>query len=774
MARSRYELEILGDNSRFNRSVSESMNQLDELSSHAGGFFDGISGGAGKAFGALNALSGMTPSMIALGAAGAAAGIAFKALSFATEYVNSMNQISTSTGVSIEMLQKLRSEFSSTGLEIDKFGDFNKDALDKIGDSVRGGGKGGIADDIKEWGLNFKDFTKYVGDSEGGIKAVIDLFYKMKAAGASSAEITNAMESMASDSSHLVSTLQQYGSATEALIHIQGQHAGITNETAKEYQEFQKNLDKFKTNIAELTVQGVSPLINEINDLYDLFSKDWTNTDLNQILKDFWYGGDNAVAKFNRWVDGVDGADYSPAVKEQKKAIGQMADDLYAAQKKVTDQANEEAASRKKILDQEASDAKTAADKAAVQAKAAADKAAAESKRTHDKMIADRMSAMTTLNSLNTKLYNGSGAQLVSTSQQLQASLNSLNGLLDKGYISQAQYNQKRQQLIAASSGDFQTLLLGASPQQLTEILDSVSVQYQNSLDDLKARREQGLIDAKTYQQQLEQTEQEHNSRMQDIKGIDVNSVQAQMNTDMGVNTTQDDMTLQQAQLDKQAQQFQNANLAMYNQGAIDHAQFLAQKEKLDTAYSLKSQSIANSEIKMKMGMYQGFASGMSGIISGIAGENSKAAKASFAITKGLSIAQGLINANEAATKSMAMYPGPIGIALAATSYAQAIGNVMQMKSVGGQFHDGIDNVPNTGTYLLESGERVVDKRLNQDLKDFLGDKDSSGGTGRTNIDASINVSGSVIDGDKQILAAMKKQSQAVAQIVQDANRRKM
>ena len=40
----------------------------------------------------------------------------------------------------------------------------------------------------------------------------------------------------------------------------------------------------------------------------------------------------------------------------------------------------------------------------------------------------------------------------------------------------------------------------------------------------------------------------------------------------------------------------------------------------------------------------------------------------------------------------------------------------MQIQSVQGQFHDGIDNVPNTGTYLLEQGERVVDNRLNKDL----------------------------------------------------------
>ncbi len=43
-----------------------------------------------------------------------------------------------------------------------------------------------------------------------------------------------------------------------------------------------------------------------------------------------------------------------------------------------------------------------------------------------------------------------------------------------------------------------------------------------------------------------------------------------------------------------------------------------------------------------------------------------------------------------------------------------------QLGVVKGQAHDGLDNVPSTGTYLLEKGERVVDKRLNRDLSTYL------------------------------------------------------
>ena len=61
------------------------------------------------------------------------------------------------------------------------------------------------------------------------------------------------------------------------------------------------------------------------------------------------------------------------------------------------------------------------------------------------------------------------------------------------------------------------------------------------------------------------------------------------------------------------------------------------------------------------------------------------------------------------------------GFPAAIPAIAMAVANgAMQLQAVKGQFHDGIDNVPNTGSYLLEQGERVVDNRLNKDLSSFL------------------------------------------------------
>lgn len=72
-------------------------------------------------------------------------------------------------------------------------------------------------------------------------------------------------------------------------------------------------------------------------------------------------------------------------------------------------------------------------------------------------------------------------------------------------------------------------------------------------------------------------------------------------------------------------------------------------------------------------------------------------------------------------------------------------------QAVLGMFHDGIDNVPSTGTYLLESGERVVDNRLNKDLSSFLANQNSSNSV-TNNPTLNFNVSGGDADNVERML----------------------
>ena len=70
--------------------------------------------------------------------------------------------------------------------------------------------------------------------------------------------------------------------------------------------------------------------------------------------------------------------------------------------------------------------------------------------------------------------------------------------------------------------------------------------------------------------------------------------------------------------------------------------------------------------------------------------------------------------------------PAAAAGALAATSTFVA-GASAAANSIVGMAHDGIDSIPSEGTWLLDKGERVVDSRTNQDLKDFLKDTEGNG-----------------------------------------------
>lgn len=76
-----------------------------------------------------------------------------------------------------------------------------------------------------------------------------------------------------------------------------------------------------------------------------------------------------------------------------------------------------------------------------------------------------------------------------------------------------------------------------------------------------------------------------------------------------------------------------------------------------------------------------------------------------------------------AAAVSLATLGSNAGPAAVGMSSTYALANTL---SVVGMAHDGISEVPSEGTWLLDKGERVVDKRTNGDLKDYLSNQGSA------------------------------------------------
>jgi len=116
--------------------------------------------------------------------------------------------------------------------------------------------------------------------------------------------------------------------------------------------------------------------------------------------------------------------------------------------------------------------------------------------------------------------------------------------------------------------------------------------------------------------------------------------------------------------------------------------------------------------------------------------------KKMFAIAKAAKIGQAIMNTYTAATNALANIPPPFNIPAAALITANGLSQVAQIKAQQPQFHDGISTVPREGSYLLEGGERVLDSRLNGDLKNFISQDNSQTNSGDINFNVTATDSG--------------------------------
>jgi hypothetical protein len=104
--------------------------------------------------------------------------------------------------------------------------------------------------------------------------------------------------------------------------------------------------------------------------------------------------------------------------------------------------------------------------------------------------------------------------------------------------------------------------------------------------------------------------------------------------------------------------------------------------------------------------------------------------KKAFALTQALRYAEAVVNTAAGVARALAEYAWPysiiVGVAVAAAGAAQ-IATIASSKPP--QAHGGLDYVPANQTFLLEQGERVVQRNQNARLTDFL-DNWSGGGGG--------------------------------------------
>ncbi|WP_180104796.1 tape measure protein [Acinetobacter sp. YH12108] len=175
-----------------------------------------------------------------------------------------------------------------------------------------------------------------------------------------------------------------------------------------------------------------------------------------------------------------------------------------------------------------------------------------------------------------------------------------------------------------------------------------------------------------------------------------------------------------------------------YRQLEQAYEAYLQNKAALSEAYNKQEQDLARSQYESQMGIWsnllgqaQNTWSQMTQAVKDSEGEQSAAFKAMFLMQQMFAVSSALVSTHLAATQVAADATIPFfGAKVAASKLMLAMGyanvGMIAGQTIAGMAHDGIDNIPKEGTWLLDKGERVVDSRTNSDLKDFI----ANGGNG--------------------------------------------
>ena len=164
---------------------------------------------------------------------------------------------------------------------------------------------------------------------------------------------------------------------------------------------------------------------------------------------------------------------------------------------------------------------------------------------------------------------------------------------------------------------------------------------------------------------------------------------------------------------------------------------YLKNKSELSALYAKQEQDLVQSQHDAQMSIWQDLLTrtgtifnDMAAMVKETAGESSAAYKAMFLVNQGISMAQAMINTEVAATKAMAeggMVAGiPMATAIRALGYASV--GLIAAQTITGMAHDGIDNIPKEGTWLLDGGERVLNPQQNKDLTNYLANQGAGNG----------------------------------------------
>lgn len=208
--------------------------------------------------------------------------------------------------------------------------------------------------------------------------------------------------------------------------------------------------------------------------------------------------------------------------------------------------------------------------------------------------------------------------------------------------------------------------------------------------------------------------------------------------------------------IDKAFEQ-ENARLAAQLEALADYRQARAdlneewdrKEERLRSEHESRISDLEKARYQVTLSAAESAMGNVADVLRTSFGEQATLYRAAFVAQKAFAIAQSVVAIQQGIALAAAN-PWPANIAAMASVAAATAGIVSNIAAVG-MAHDGIDSVPETGTWLLQKGERVTTAATSAKLDATLDrvSRDSVSGGRGDNYEFNFNVNGSISERER-------------------------
>lgn len=606
----------------------------------------------------------------------------------AAENARQIRNMADVSNATIEEFQRLAYGSKTVGVEGEKLADILKDVNDRIGDFVQTGG-GPMADFFEniapKVGVTADEFQRLSGPE------ALQLYYdSLEAANLSQKDMTFYLEAMASDVTALVPLLRNGGAGFKEMADEANRVNAVLStlevqrleEVGRQFQQLEQQLTTETAravsqfdDLMKTSLEGISDGINRLAGGFNLFMDDLradeNKRSLEGINAELGRVFDNK-ARLEQRID-MFGAD-APQAQDSIAALEEVKEqyDALISRRIELAQSSGDAIGVPEVLNlPRLSDNPEDIEKA----QKAAERAA---KAITDQIISLEQQAST----------------LGFTADEIR-----LYGLAQDGATDSQ---------LAAASAALKTITAYEASEKSAEDYQSLLADLRTTEEELTAQMSERMavldaanVSADEYAEAMEKISAATIQDAPDFSGIDASVAGA------------GGELIRVAEAEQELQEWHSRQLEMQDEllrtkeiNEQTHADRIAE---INQKNNDRLASIQDAYKVSTLSMFSDLTGNAADMMGQMAGEGSDAYKALFLVSKAAAIAQTMVSTEVAAAKALEL--GPIA-GIPAASLVRGLGyasvGMIAATTVSGMAHEGIDSIPETGTWLLEKGERVT------------------------------------------------------------------